>query len=92
MIVLQDYIPQLADRWAELGNALGLEHQVSALRSSNIPSNRCVLELLSAWVSAGDRDVGGVRVEVSWAFLVRVLRSPAVNKGGVASTIEANYI
>ena len=92
MILLQDYSPQLADKWEELGNALGLEHQVCALQSSSKSSDRCVLALLSAWVSAGDRNVGGVRVEVSWEFLVRVLRSPAVNKGSVASTIEDKYI
>lgn len=92
MILVQDYTPELADKWVELGNALGLEHQVRALQNSSKPSNRCVLALLCAWVDAGDKEVGGVRVEVSWAFLVRVLRSPAVDKGRVASTIEAKYV
>ena len=63
------------------------------LKSSGQPPDRCLLSLLSAWVNAGDKDLhGGVKVEVSWAFLVRVLRSPAVDKGSVASTIEAKYI
>lgn len=89
-MLLQDYIPQLADKWVELGTALGLEHLVLALQSSSQPPDRCMHSLLSAWVSAGDRVVSGVRV--SWAFLVTVLRSPAVDKGSVASNIEARYI
>ena len=92
LMVLQDYIPQLADKWVELGNALGQEHEVLTLQSSGQPPNRCLLSLLSAWVNAGDNDVGGVKVEVSWAFLERVLRSPAVDKGSVASAIKAKYV
>ena len=92
MILLQDYIPQLADKWAELGTALGLEHQVLALQSSSQPPDRCMHSLLSAWLDAGDRVVAGARVEVSWTFLVRVLRSSAVDKGSVANTIQARHM
>ena len=92
MILLQDYIPQLSDKWAELGTALGLEHQVRTLQISSQLPDRCMYSLLNDWVYAGDRVVSGVRVDVSWAFLVRVLRSPAVGKGSVATTIENIYI
>ena len=92
MMLLQDYIPQLADKWPELGTALGLEHQVLALQNSSQPADRCMHSLLSTWVNAGDKEVSGVRVEVSWPFLVTVLRSPAVDKGSVASAIEARYM
>ena len=92
MFLLQDYIPQLSDKWAELGTALGLEHQVRNLQNSIHPPDRCMYSLLKDWVDAGDRVVSGVRVDVSWAFLVRVLRSPAVGKGSVATTIENSYI
>ena len=91
MILLQDYIPQLSDKWAELGTALGLEHQVLALRESTQSPSTRANSLLSAWISAGDKVVSGVKVEVSWAFLVRVLSSPAVDKGSIASEIQAKY-
>ena len=92
MILLQDYIPQLADKWAELGTALGLEHQVPALQESTQSPGTRAHSLLRAWIDAGDRAVSGVRVEVSWAFLASVLRSPAVDKGSVATDIQARYI
>ena len=91
MILLQDYIPQLSDKWAELGTALGLEHQVLALRESTQSPSTRANSLLSAWISAGDKVVSGVKVEVSWAFLVSVLCSPAVDKGSIASDIQAKY-
>ena len=92
MILLQDYIPQLADKWVELGTALGLEHQVLALQNSSQPSDRCARTLLSDWINAGDRVVSGENVEVSWAFLVKVLRKPTVGMGKIATMIENNYI
>ena len=63
-----------------------------ALRDSTQSPGTRTHSLLSDWVSAGDRVVSGVRVEVSWPFLVTVLRSPAVGKGSVASAIEARYM
>ena len=63
-----------------------------ALQNGSQPADRCMHSLLSTWVSAGDKEVSGVRVEVSWPFLVTVLRSPAVDKGSVASTIESRFI
>ena len=56
------------------------------------PSDRCMHSLLSAWLNAGDRVVNRVKVEVSWAFLVRVLRSSAVDKGSVASAIQHRHM
>ena len=58
--------------------------------STQSPSTRAN-SLLSAWITAGDKVVSGVKVEVSWAFLVRVLCSPAVDKGSIASDIQAKY-
>lgn len=92
MIHLLGYIPQLADKWMELGTALGLEHQVRALRTSSQTPDRCMLLLLSDWVNAGGKEVDGVKVEVSWPFLVSVLHNAAVDKGSVANIIKAEYI
>ena len=92
MFLLQDYIPELADKWAELGTALGLEHQVRTLQISSQPPDRCMYSLLKDWVDAGDRVVSGKQVKVSWIFLVQALRSPVVGKGRIATTIEKSYI
>ena len=92
MILLQDYIPGLADKWAQLGTALGLEHQVRTLQISGQPPDTCMHSLLNDWVDAGDRVVSGKQVKVSWIFLVQALRSPVVGKGSIAATIKNSYI
>ena len=91
-MALQDYIHLLADRWVELGTALGLEYHVLALQGSNQQPHAHTRTVLSEWINAGDREVEGERVEVSWIYLVNALRRPAVEKLKVAKTLEDKYV
>ena len=90
MMHLQDYIPRLQDKWEEIGNALGLEYDVTAM-DKRMPKEN-LKELFKSWIQGGTKTVDGVEIEVTWKFLTDVLRSDAIDKGAVAEKIEQKFM
>ena len=72
-----------------LATFLGEDESVEVLKKTYKDSTDMQLyAIIKNWISAGERNVGGVLVKPTWEYLLNVLREPLVNKGDVADEIK----
>ena len=86
--VLLDFIPNLEDKWIRLATYLGEKDSIKAIEKQNKDMTDILYIILDNWISAGERNVGGVLVKPTWEYLLNVLRKPVIDKGDVADEIK----
>ena len=79
-----DYIPQMSAKWEFIAVKLGLNDLKEDLSTKGERScdSKC-LQILQAWVDKG--------WNVTWVYLVEVLRSPSVGLGRLADEIAGKW-
>ena len=88
LIVLLHFIPKLVDKLIVLAIFLGEKDSIKVLKEQNRDVTDIMCTVLDNWISAGERNVGGVLVKPTWEYLLIVLREPIVDKGDVADEIK----
>ena len=75
-----------------LATFLGEKDSIKVLKEQNKDVTdilyNVLYNVLDNWISAGERNVGGVLVKPTWEYLLNVLREPIVDKGDVADEIK----
>ena len=86
LMSISNYMPRLSPKAREIGIALGRENYPNELQGYD---NMLILErVIQGWITSGSRCVGDRDVTVTWDYFLSVLRSPAVDMGGIAEKIE----
>ena len=67
---------------------MGEKDSIKAIETQNKDVTDILYIILDNWISAGERNVGGVLVKPTWEYLLNVLREPLVDKGDVADEIK----
>ena len=67
---------------------MGEKDSIKAIETQNKDVTDILYNVLDNWISAGERNVGGVLVKPTWEYLLNVLREPIVDKGDVADEIK----
>ena len=87
-MILLDYIPKLKDKLIILATFLGEKDSIKVLKEQYRDVTDILYNVLDNWISAGERNVGGVLVKPTWEYLLNVLRKPVIDKGDVADEIK----
>ena len=87
---INNYMPRLSLKAREIGIALGRENYPNELQGYD---NMLILErVIKGWITSGNRCVGDTDITVTWDYFLSVLRSPAVDVGGIADEIERGLL
>ena len=82
---LVDYVPRMSEKWEFIAVKLGLKNLKDDLNTKGErgADSKC-LHVLQEWIASGNN--------VTWSYLVQVLRSPSVNLESLANELEIKFI